>query len=190
MRLDEVLEKLGNLKEIPRTGWLFAGVSLDEVEDVAQHSFEVTTIALFLSDELRSARVKLNRERVLMMAIVHDWPEALVADFPYTALKYLGPPSVKEEMESAALSELLGGAEEYSELWREYREGKAVEAKLVHAADYLSMLFQALKYRDRGNRSRGLEELWKAVLRDLEPYIAEFPPVKNLVEELKTRFSR
>jgi putative hydrolase of HD superfamily len=188
MKLDELLEKLGNLKEIPRTGWLLAGVPLGEVEDVAQHSFEVATIALLLSDELRRAGGELNRERTLAMALVHDWPEALVADFPYTAVKYLGTTDVKGKMENTALSELLEGDEEYLGLWREYREGGTPEAKLVHAADYLSMLFQAIRYRGRGNRSRELEELWCAVLRDLEPYAGEFPPVRDLIEELKTRF--
>jgi putative hydrolase of HD superfamily len=188
MKLDELLEKLGNLKEIPRTGWLFAGVPLDEVEDVAQHSFEVATIALFLLDELGRGGAELNRERVLTMALVHDWPEALVADFPYTAVKYLGPVDVKRKMEDTALSELLEGNRKYLELWREYSERKTVEARLVHAADYLSMLFQALKYRVRGNRSQALEELWSAVLQDLKPYVDEFPPARDLVEELKTRF--
>jgi putative hydrolase of HD superfamily len=189
MKLDELLERLGGLKEVPRTGWLFAGVPLKDVENVAEHSFEVSTITLLLLDELQESGVKLNRERALTTALTHDWPEALVADFPYTAVKYLGSPNAKGKMEERALSELLKGKEEYLDCWREYRDGKTPEAKLVRAADYLSMLFQALRYRERGNRSRGLEELWEAVRRDLKPYAEEFPPVKNLVDELKTRFS-
>jgi putative hydrolase of HD superfamily len=190
MKLDELLGKLGGLKEIPRTGWLFAGVPLENVENVAEHSFEVSTITLLLLDELQDSGVKLDREQALTMALTHDWPEALVADFPYTALKYLDPQNTKGKMEEKALSELLGGREKYLNCWREYRDEKTPESRLVHAADYLSMLLQAIRYRERGNCSLGIGELWKAVLRDLEPYLNEFPPVRGLVEELRLFWAR
>jgi putative hydrolase of HD superfamily len=192
VKLNELLERLNNLKRIPRTGWLFCNVSLKDVEDVAQHTFEVATITLLLMDELERSKVKLDRQQALSMAILHDWAEASVADFPYTALKHLGPAGTKKRIEKSALEELLRGLRDkkkYQTLWREYSEKRTLEAKLVHAADYLSMLVQAVKYRERGNRSRELDELWQAVKKDLEPHAKEFKLVRELVADLDKRYS-
>lgn len=191
MGLDELLERLNNLKQMPRTGWLLCNVPLGEAEDVAQHTFEVAAVTLLLADELKRQGTSVNRERALSMAIVHDWAEAEVADFPYTALKHLGPAGTKRRIEKRALEDLLTklpNKEKYLALWREYSEKRTLEAKLVHAVDYLSMLVQALKYREGGNRSRKLAELWVAVRSDLEPYILEFPCVKKLAAEFEKRY--
>ena len=191
MKSSEFLERLNNLKRIPRTGWLLCNIPLSEVEDVAQHTFDVAAITLILTDELERGGKKLDWERALSMAVVHDWAEASVGDFPYTALKHLGPVGTKKLIEKRALGDLLGGLpneDRYLALWREYSEKGTPEAKLVHAADYLSMLVQAVKYRERGNRSREMDELWLAVKKDLGPYVKEFGPVKELVAELEERY--
>ena len=190
MRLSELLGRLNSLKHVPRTGWLFCNVSLQDIEDVAQHTFEVAVITLLLMDELERLGTKLDRQRALSMVILHDWAEVEVGDFPYTALKHL-PRETKKKMEQSALKDLLRdqpNEKEYLALWEEYSEGRMPEAKLVHAADYLSMLVQAIKYRERGNRSRELVQLWEAVHTDLKPYVKEFSPVKKLVNELDKRW--
>lgn len=192
MKLSELLSRLNRLKLIPRTGWLFCNVSPVGVEDVAQHSFEVATIAMFLTDELKREGKKMNGGRAVRMAILHDWAEAEVADFPYTALKHLGSAEIKQRMERRALDEILRDwpeKEKYLALWEEYKDKKTTESRLVHAADYLSMLVQATKYRERGVCSKELEELWLAVKRDLAPYLKEFNVVRKLVNELTLRFS-
>jgi len=188
----EFLERLNNLKRMPRTGWLFCDVPLSEVEDVAQHTFEVAAITLLLIDELKNSGVKLDRQRALSMAILHDWAEASVTDFPYTALKYLGSADVKKRMEHRALEDNLRNipsGERYLKLWQEYSEKRTPEAKLVHAADYISMMIQAIKYKERGNRSTELDELWRALHADLKPDMTKFKPVKDLVKELDKRYS-
>lgn len=192
VKLCELLERLNNLKQMPRTGWLLCNVPLSEVEDVAQHTFDVAAITLLLADELERGGKKLDRGRALSIAVVHDWAEAESGDFPYTALKYLGPAGTKKRIEKRVLEGLLGelpNKEKYLKFWREYSEKRTIEAKLVHAADYLSMLVQAIKYRERGNRSRELDELWRVVCKDLKPYTREFPVVKELITELQKRYS-
>ena len=182
----ELLERLNDLKQIPRVGWLECAVPLDEAEDVAQHIFETTSITLLLLDELGREIKKLDRERALSMAVIHDWAEALIGDFSYTIQKWMGPDN-KERMEREAFRDMvscLPRKEEYLRLWEEYNEKRTSEARLVRVADYLSLMVQAIKYRERGNRSKGLDELWKAVHDDLESYVDEFPPVKKLIKEL------
>lgn len=193
MKLSEFFEKLNNLKRVPRTGWLLCDVPLSEVEDVAQHSFEVATITLLLVDELERSGAKVDHERALSMAIIHDWAEALATDFPYTALKYLESDGIKRRMERRALKDLLRDLpqrEKYLKSWQEYVDKRTQEAKLVHAADYLSMMVQAIKYRERGNRSSELDELWKAVCADLRQYVKDFPPVKELVSEFRIHYEK
>jgi len=190
MKLRELLERLNNLKSIPRTGWLMCNVPLNQVEDVAQHTFDVAVITFLLANELEHK--KLNLERALSMAVMHDWAEASVGDFPNTALKHLESPDIKKRMEKSALEELFIGLknkEKCMKLWHEYCEKRTIESKIVHSADYLSMLVQALKYRERGNRSCQLDELWRAVKNDLAPYAAEFKPVRELVEELDKHYT-
>jgi putative hydrolase of HD superfamily len=190
MKLRELLERLNNLKSIPRTGWLMCNVPLNQVEDVAQHTFDVAVITFLLANELEHK--KLNLERALSMAVMHDWAEASVGDFPNTALKHLESPNIKKRMEKSALEELFIGLknkEKCMKLWHEYCEKRTIESKIVHSADYLSMLVQALKYRERGNRSCQLDELWRAVKNDLAPYAAEFKPVRELVAELNKKYT-
>ena len=192
MRLDELLERLNSLKHISRTGWLMCNVPLSEVEDVAQHTFDVATITFLLTDELERQGKKLDREQALSMALIHDWAEASTSDFPDIALKHLGSPDAKKHMEESALDEFLKGMkgkEKYMKLWHEYCEKRTIESKIVRSADYLSMLVQALKYRERGNRSRQLDRLWQAVKNDLEPYATEFKLVRELVAELDKRYT-
>jgi len=191
VKLQKLFEHLNNLKRIPRTGWLLCNVPLGEVEDVAQHTFDVVAMTLVLAGELEQRKIKINHERALGMAVVHDWAEALLGDFPYPALRHLGSKETKKQIERNALNELLSDLpqkEKYLNMWREYTEKRTLESKLVHAADYLSILVQAVKYRERGNRSPELDELWHAVNMDLEPYIKEFPWIDEIRKEAEKRF--
>jgi len=177
---------------MPRTGWLLCNIPLSEVEDVAQHTFDVAAMTLLLAGELERGGKKFDVGRALSIAIVHDWAESGFGDFPYTALKYLGPTGTKKRIEKRILDEILGklsNKEKYLKFWQEYSEKRTGEAKLVHAADYLSMLVQAVKYRERGNRSRELDELWRVVCDDIKPYTEEFPVVKELITELQKCYS-
>jgi putative hydrolase of HD superfamily len=185
--MKNLLRRINLLKEIPRTGWLFAGVGLTEAEDVAQHSFEVAAVVILLLDEMRGRKV--DGGRALEMALVHDMPECLVADFPYPGLRYLHRES-KRKMEEGAAQDLFAGRGRLMELWREFSEGKSSEARLVHAADYISILLQALRYAEAGNLSDGMLELWHQVLKDLEPLRREFPEVDRLVRDLERDFNR
>ncbi len=135
MKLHELLEQLNNLKRMPRTGWLLCNVPLNQVEDVAQHTFDVATITLLLADELGRRDKKLSRERALSMAILHDWAEASTGDFPSTAQKHLDSPDIKKRMETRALEELFVGLknkEKCMKLWHEYCEKRTIESKIVH----------------------------------------------------------
>jgi putative hydrolase of HD superfamily len=176
----ELLRKLNGLKCVPRVGWSLCSVPPSLIEDVAQHTFEVASLSLLLSEGL-----KLDEAKVFKMALIHDWPEALVGDVSYSSLPYLGGREVKGRIEERALQRLLGGKRELIELWREFREDRTPESKLVHFCDYFAILLQALRYYELGNRSPGMRELCENVSKDLEPYYSTFPQFKPLVEEIR-----
>ncbi|MEM2875198.1 MAG: HD domain-containing protein [Candidatus Hadarchaeales archaeon] len=186
--MEELLKRLNRLKQVPRTGWLLCDVPLSEVEDVAQHTFDVVAMTLLLSQELVARKMDLGK--ALAMAAVHDWPESIVGDIPYPARRHFRS-GEKARIEEKALRELLEGLRfsgRCLELWKEYSEGRSPEARLVHMADYLSIMVQALKHRQRGNSSSGLRELWRAVLRDIAPYLDEFPGCRRMVRRLDREF--
>ncbi|NJD98203.1 HD family hydrolase [Thermococcus sp. LS1] len=171
----------GNLKKLPRTGWLLRGVS--NPESIADHSYRVALITLFLADSLREKGIEIDVERALKIAILHDLAEARITDIPLTAQYYLD----KEKAEKKAAMEMFikAGplAKEYFRFWREYEEGLSLEGRLVKFADKLEMLIQALEYERAGFKN--LDEFWSALekLRESEFY----QHFRDLVEELVTR---
>jgi len=173
----DLLIELGNLKRLPRTGWLLRGIP--SPESIADHSYRVALITLFLADELKERGVDVNVEKALKIALLHDVGEARITDIPKTAQHYLD----KGKAEKEALMELLLASprpEEYFKLWREYEEETSLEGKLVKFADRLEMLIQAFEYERTGFRN--LDEFWGALekLRESEFY----EHFRELVEEL------
>ena len=176
----DLLIELGNLKRLPRTGWLLRGVP--NPETIAEHSYRVAIITLFLADELKAKGVEIDVERALKIALLHDVGEARITDIPKTAQRYLD----KERAERKAVAEMLIKSpepEEYFKLWREYEEERSLEGRLVKFADRLEMLIQAYEYEKAGFVN--LDEFWGTVekLRESEfyGYFGEF------VEELVGR---
>jgi len=177
MSLIDLFIEAGNLKKLPRTGWLLRGVP--DPESIADHSYRVALITLFLADELKAKGVEIDVERALKIALLHDLAEARVTDVPLTAQYYLD----KGRAEKKAAMELFiktPNPKEYFRLWREYEEGLSLEGRLVKFADKLEMLIQALEYEKAGFRN--LDEFWGTLdsLRESEFY----EHFRELVEEL------
>jgi len=177
----ELLIELGNLKRLPRTGWLLR--SIPSPESIADHSFRTALITLFLADELRERGVEVNVEKALKIALLHDVGEARITDVPKTAQRYLD----KGKAERRAVMELLLSSpkpDEYFKLWREYEEETSVEGRLVKFADRLEMLIQALEYERAGFRN--LDEFWETLekLRESEFYV-HFRELVDGLEELR-----
>jgi putative hydrolase of HD superfamily len=158
-----------NLKRVPRTGWGMRGVS--HVESVAEHSFGVAFVALTLADavigesEGDGEHARLDVEKVLIMALLHDLAEVRLTDLPVSAVQLL-PEGVKGRAEALAVDQLLAHLPtmaHWKALWREFEEHTSAEGRLVRDADKLEMMVQCLRYEQAG--CRGLEEFWHAIDR-------------------------
>jgi putative hydrolase of HD superfamily len=165
-------EFASKLKSIPRTGWLDRGVPLLQVESVADHSVGVALLAWGCAIQRRAEGAAINPERVLMLAILHDFAEAETGDLtPYdpAAIPDEREPAArraflerrhrrdpdraaaKRVAEDAAVQELLATLPDAtrSELlgvWDDLRLGASSEARFVKQVDRLETFLQARRY--------------------------------------------
>lgn len=154
------LIELQRLKRLERTGWTLRGLP-NGTESVAAHSFGVGVTAMILADEIRTRGLNLDIERVLRMALLHDWAETRVGDMPSTAANYFGA-GARKSAETLAFADIirgLGAAEpEYETLYQDYEQRNSLEARLVKAADVIDLLVEAYALERAG--ARGLDEFW------------------------------
>lgn len=156
------LIELQRLKRLERTGWALRGLP-HGTESVAAHSFGVGVTAMLLADEARARGIVVNVERVMRLALLHDWAETRVGDMPRTATSYFGA-EVRKTAETAAFADIVKDSAsevEYTNLYKDYEQRNSLEAKLVKAADVLDLLIQAYALERAG--ARGLDEFWTVV---------------------------
>ena len=173
----EVILECNELKVIPRMGWRVRGIR--NGESVAEHSYGVALIALLLADRME---IEVDREKLLMLALLHDLPEYMLGDIHAPATRILGE-DVKEAAEERILTQLfdrVDGGDQYVRLWKEFANRSSVEGRLIRAIDKLEMFTQAFRYEREGNRM--LEKFWDYAdnTRDFE-----FDEIRELYEELK-----
>ncbi len=137
--------RTGQLKAERRRGWV-QKLSVRDAESVADHSYSVALISMVYSD-LKG----LDTMRVMKMALLHDFPEALVGDSMPGEI----PRRAKLLKERAALARLLKSLSprlrsEYRDLWEEYVRGSTPEADLVKQVDKLELILQAREYKRKG----------------------------------------
>jgi putative hydrolase of HD superfamily len=169
------LVELQRLKRLERTGWTLRGLP-NGTESVASHTFGVCVTAMMLADEVKARGFEIDCERVLRMALLHDWAETRVGDMPKTAISYFGA-DARKSAETLAFADIvsgLGAAEsEYRTLYQDYEQRSGIEARLVKAADVIDLLVQAYALERAG--AKGLDEFWQ-VAREADfqlPQIAE-----------------
>ena len=156
----ETLIELQRLKRLDRTGWILRGLP-NGTESVASHSFGVAVTAMFIADRVNQSGVQVDLERVMRLALLHDWPEVLVGDMPRTATMYFGS-EARKNAEGKAFAEIVAPMDDlgikYRELHAEYEERNSLEAKIVKVADIIDLLVQALALERAG--AKGLDEFW------------------------------
>lgn len=178
--IHSILVELQRLKRLDRTGWTLRGLP-NGTESVGSHSFGVAVTAMLIADEVRRQGVEVDSEKIIRMALIHDWAEARVGDMPRTASMYFGP-DARRQAELAAFSDIVGplrSAAHYQNLYEEYEHRECQEAKLVKAADVLDLLIQVLALERAG--ARGLDEFWQVAD---QPDFQLDGPAKDVVDRL------
>jgi 5'-deoxynucleotidase len=122
------LIELQRLKRLDRTGWTLRGLP-NGTESVAAHSFGVCVTAMMLADEIKMRGTHIDIERVLRMALVHDWAETRVGDMPKTATDYFGA-EARKHAEASAFADIVGpagaAASQYETIYHDYEQRNSI----------------------------------------------------------------
>ncbi|WP_038055805.1 HD domain-containing protein [Thermodesulfobacterium hydrogeniphilum] len=138
----DLLFEVAFLKRIERTGYPYLGTGK---ENIASHSFGVAFCAWILAE---LSGEKVNKEKLLKMALIHDLHETRTGDFNAVNKLY------NKADEKRAFEDAFEGIhlkEEVLTLWKEYRDMETLEAKLVHDADVIDLIIQLKEQKDLNN---------------------------------------
>jgi putative hydrolase of HD superfamily len=139
----------GQLKKLPRSGWLVAGIR--EPESVADHSFRVAVLAYAIA-----VQEGANPEHAATLGLFHDFPEARTGDVPAIGKPYVrtADPNTVIADQTAALPANL--ASHITALIAEHESAKTpaatLESRCSRDADKLDCLIQAREYQAAGNQ--------------------------------------
>lgn len=178
-----LIKAIGALKNHARIGWLIEGIPKSIAEDVAQHTFEASIYALVLSYEMLRTGFKVNVDKALALTIIHDLGEAFVGDVVKFLKDYIG--EVKEQAEIKAFKEFIR-VDYLLELYKEYVEGKTLEARIARIADMLATYVQAKRYYMQGFKDveRILVNTYNSILKSIERNIELKKPVQKILSSI------
>jgi len=148
-RIVEFVYEVGQLKRLPRAGWLFAGVQ--NPETVAAHSFRVGVLAYAIA-----VQEGANADRAATLGLFHDVPEARIGDIPYVGKLYLDVRMPPEDVARDQVQHLPAPLAAHIEaLVAEHESAKTSydftpEARCSRDADKLELLLQAREYQAAG----------------------------------------
>lgn len=150
----------GKLKRERRRGWV-EKLGMRNPESVADHTFRTVLISMVFSD-----LKKLDTEKVMKMALLHDLAESIVGDETPNRT----PANIRLKREKEAFMNLTSNIpsrlmKEYRSLWKEFIEDRSREARLVRQIDKLEMALQALEYKNTKNATKIEEFISSAYMR-------------------------
>lgn len=151
----EFLYEIGAVRLIPRQWHRF---HMDNVGDLADHHFRVLWLSLIIAAR---EKAKVDTEKMMKMALVHDIAESRTGDADYLARQYV----IRKEDEG--LNDMLEGTslrEEFVALWHEYEQRDCLEAKVVKDADNLDV---DMELREQASQGHQLPEAWREARQSL-----------------------
>ncbi len=160
-------------------------------EDVAQHSYYTALYAMVLADLEKKRGTKVDVERLLRMALLHDAEEARTGDIHHP-FKHQDV-AFAEKLDDRALEwfeNLMGSlppdlAHEYIRLRRSSREISATEVSILKAADKIEALLWAYEEYLLGNVHVRKALIVEDILSKLDQI--ELESVKTLLSEIRRR---
>jgi putative hydrolase of HD superfamily len=172
--LIEAYFEFNHLKQLYRQGWLQHGVPHARCESVAEHTFGVAMLAMFLAD---AHFPDLDASKVLRMALLHDFGEIYAGDItPADGLDRSEKLRLERHAVQQVLSKLGRGAD-YLALWEAYERGTSPEAQFVRQIDRLEMALQASVYEHQ--ELADLSEFFTSVAQALSA-----PALQSILRDL------
>ncbi len=115
----------------------------------------------------------LDTLKTVRMALIHDLAESTIGDLTPRQKQ-----DNHDELETNAMNKILSSLPEdvrelYIETWNEYQRNESPEARLVHNADKLEMLYQAKEYEKTGVN---LDQFWET---KIDPEYEKYKPKRS-----------
>ncbi len=156
-RLKDFLNNQRNLGMVIR----FSAKTRLKDESVAEHSFHVAFYGMMLSDmEMKEGR-KIDTERVLRSALLHDLEECVTGDILHH-FKHRDRKLNREikRISTRFFSDLIqnlpeGMSKSYYDFWSNAKDTKSIEGHILHAADRLAALLYSMEEYNLGNTTFG-----------------------------------
>ncbi|KAG7461011.1 hypothetical protein MATL_G00204980 [Megalops atlanticus] len=172
----QFMKLIGQLKRVPRTGWVYRNVK--QPESVSDHMYRMSMMALTITDS------NINKDRCVKLALVHDMAECIVGDIAPADNISKAEKHRREEEAMKRLTGLLqeGLRKEIYDLWEEYEHQSSAEARLVKELDQVEMILQAHEYEELEQTPGRLQEFFDSTQgRFHHPEVLQL--VKSLNEE-------
>lgn len=184
------LEKLFNffhearkLKEVRRYG----AHKKMKGDSSADHSWRVALMAFIFADHLN---LKLNKTKLIKIALIHDLPEAICGDVDVVDIvnKKISKKekSKREALAIEKISKVLPGKikQEVRSLWREYKTKSSLEAKFICAVDKLETITHLL---EDGYKAYDVPEI---IANYPDEAVKDFPKLNGALIILKKRLKK
>lgn len=175
----QFLRLVGQLKRVPRTGWVYRNV--EKPESVSDHMYRMAVMALITEDK------QLNKDRCVRLALVHDMAECIVGDIAPADNISKAEKHQREEAAMKHLTQLLSEdlRKEIYELWEEYEHQSTAEARFVKELDQCEMILQASEYEELGKMPGRLQDFYDSTAGKFN-----HPEVVQLVSSINTERNR
>ena len=151
----EFLYEIGAVRLIPRQWHRF---HMGNVGDLADHHFRVLWLSLIIAAR---EKAKVDTEKMMKMALVHDIAESRTGDADYIARQYVirkEDEGIKDMLEDTSLRE------EFLAVWHEYEQRECLEAKIVKDADNLDVDMELM---EQGSQGHHLPMDWREARQNL-----------------------
>ncbi|KAK3400265.1 HD domain-containing protein [Sordaria brevicollis] len=151
---------LERLKTTKREGW--RRFDINRGESISDHMYRMSMMTMLAPASLAE---KIDVNRCIKMALIHDMAESLVGDI--TPVDNV-PKTEKNRREASTMDyitkRLLGNVdggkqgEQIRAIWQEYEDSKTLESLFVHDIDKIELLLQMVEYEKRGKGKLDLGE--------------------------------
>ncbi|KAK5880083.1 hypothetical protein CesoFtcFv8_023146 [Champsocephalus esox] len=150
----QFMKCIGQLKRVPRTGWVYREVQ--KPESVSDHMYRMAIMSMTITDPT------VDKHRCIKLALVHDMAECIVGDIAPSDNISKAEKHRREEEAMKHISALLpeGLKQEMYGLWEEYENQSSAEARLVKEFDLLEMILQAHEYEELEGTPGRLQEFF------------------------------
>ncbi|XP_048347356.1 5'-deoxynucleotidase HDDC2 isoform X2 [Sphaerodactylus townsendi] len=171
----QFMRLVGQLKRVPRTGWVYRKIA--NPESVSDHMYRMAVMALVTEDKT------LNKDRCIRLALVHDMAECIVGDIAPADNVTKAEKHRREEDAMKRLTQLLSEdlRKEIYELWEEYEYQSSAEARFVKELDQCEMILQAFEYEELENNPGRLQEFYNSTAGKFN-----HPEIVQLVSSINT----